>query len=64
MLSNVFLLTKRKCLSIKEEKKRMQKVPYVSTIKSLMYLMVCARADIAYAVGPVSCFLLNPGKEH
>lgn len=42
----------------------MQKVPYVSTIKSLMYLMVCARADIAYAVGPVSCFLLNPGKEH
>nr|VDC93362.1 unnamed protein product [Brassica rapa] len=31
---------------------------------SLMYAMVCTRPDIAYAVGVVSRFLANPGKEH
>lgn len=29
-----------------------------------MYAMVCTRPDIAYAVGVVSRFLANPGKEH
>nr|GEU38534.1 retrovirus-related Pol polyprotein from transposon TNT 1-94 [Tanacetum cinerariifolium] len=28
---------------------RMSKVPYANAVKSLMYLMVCTRADIAYA---------------
>ena len=31
---------------------------------SLMYLMICTRLDIAYAIGVVSKFLSNPGKEH
>ena len=29
-----------------------------------MYAMVCTRPDIAHAVGVVSRFLSNPGKEH
>ena len=29
-----------------------------------MYVMVCTRPDIAHAVGIVSIFLENPGKEH
>ena len=29
-----------------------------------MYAMVCTRPDIAYAVGTVSRFLSNPGREH
>ena len=29
-----------------------------------MYAMVCTRPDIAHAVGVVSRFLENPGKEH
>ena len=29
-----------------------------------MYAMVCSRPDIAHAVGVVSRFLENPGKEH
>jgi hypothetical protein len=47
-----------------EEESHMSKVPYASTIGSLMYAMVCTRPDIAHAVGVVSRFLSNPEKEH
>ena len=42
----------------------MKKVSYTSVVGSLMYAMVCTRPDIAHAVGVVSRFLSNPGKEH
>ena len=29
-----------------------------------MYAMVCTRPDIGYAVGVVSRYMSNPGKEH
>ncbi|GJU26160.1 hypothetical protein Tco_1164781 [Tanacetum coccineum] len=40
---------------------RMSKVPYANAVGSLMYLMVCTRPDIAYAVSVVSRYLANPG---
>nr|GEW78741.1 zinc finger, CCHC-type [Tanacetum cinerariifolium] len=40
---------------------RMSKVPYANAVGSLMYLMVCIRPDIAYAVSVVSRYLANPG---
>ena len=39
-------------------------VPYASVVGSLMYDMVCTRPDIAHAVGVVSRYMANPGKEH
>ena len=39
-------------------------MPYALAMGSLMYAMVCTRPDIAHAVGVVSRFLSNPGKEH
>ena len=42
----------------------MSKVPYASAVGSLMYAMVWTRPDIAHAVGVVSRFMENPGKEH
>ena len=42
----------------------MPRVPYSSTFDKLMYLMVCTRPDIAHAVGVVSRYMKNPGKEH
>nr|GEY00553.1 retrovirus-related Pol polyprotein from transposon TNT 1-94 [Tanacetum cinerariifolium] len=44
--------------------KRMSKVPYANAVGSLMYLMVCTRPDIAYAVSVVSIYLANPGKNN
>ncbi|GJV90022.1 retrotransposon protein, putative, ty1-copia subclass [Tanacetum coccineum] len=43
---------------------RMSKVSYANAVGSLMYLMVCTRPDIAYAVSVISRFLANPGKNH
>ncbi|WJZ81333.1 hypothetical protein VitviT2T_001181 [Vitis vinifera] len=42
----------------------MKRVSYASTVGSLMYVMVCTRPDIAYAVGVVIRFLSNPGRLH
>jgi hypothetical protein len=42
----------------------MSRVPYSSTVGSLIYAMVCTRPDIAHAVGVVSRYMNNPGKEH
>jgi hypothetical protein len=42
----------------------MSRVPYSSTVGSLMYVMVCTRPDIAHAVGVVRRYMNNPGKEH
>nr|GEU35214.1 retrotransposon protein, putative, Ty1-copia subclass [Tanacetum cinerariifolium] len=43
---------------------RMSKVPYANAVRILMYLMVCTRQDISYAVSVVSRYLANPGKNH
>ncbi|GKD72256.1 hypothetical protein Tco_1330538, partial [Tanacetum coccineum] len=45
-------------------RRRMAKVPYASAVGSVMYTMVCTRLDIAHAVGVVSRFMSNPGREH
>ena len=39
-------------------------VPYASAVGSLMYAMVCTRLDIAHAVGEVSRYMMNLGKEN
>ena len=42
----------------------MARVPYSSTVGSLMYTMVCTRPDLSHAVSSVSRYMANPGKEH
>ena len=63
-LSLHFKLSARQSPSTVEEKEAMRHIPYASAVGSLMYAMVCTRPDIAHAVGLVSRFLSNPGKEH
>ncbi|KAH9699128.1 hypothetical protein KPL71_024224 [Citrus sinensis] len=46
------------------EEVKMADIPYSQTVGSLMYAMVCTRADIAYAVSVVSRFMSNPSKLH
>jgi hypothetical protein len=55
-----------KSMSPKDEKGKVQmsKVPYRSAIGSLMYVMTCTRPDIATAVGVLSRFSENPGRDH
>ena len=63
-LTSHFKLSKEQSHSTKQEQAHMAKVPYASTIKSLMYVMVSTRPDIAYAVGVVSRHMSNSGKQH
>ena len=63
-LASHFNLTKKQSPNTNECKKYMDKAPYVSAVGSLMYAMVCTRPDIAHAVGVVSRFMSNPGREH
>ena len=46
------------------EMAEMAKVPYASTIGSLMYAILCTRLDIAYTISVTSRFHSNPGLEH
>ncbi|KAF3646375.1 putative L-gulonolactone oxidase 4 [Capsicum annuum] len=42
----------------------MSRSSYASAVGSLMYVMVCTRPDISHAVGIVSRYMHNLGKEH
>ena len=59
-----FKLSKEIFPKTQEEMDYMSKFPYASAVGSLMYAMVCTRPDIAHAVGVVSRYMKNPGKEH
>ena len=54
-------LKRGQCPKTKTAKVEMMKVPYASTVGSLMYTMVCTRLDIGYAVGVVSRYMNNLG---
>ena len=42
------------------EVKEMQKIPYVSVVRSLMYAQVCMRPNITYIIGMLGKYLSNP----
>ncbi|XP_074313960.1 uncharacterized protein LOC141649162 [Silene latifolia] len=47
-----------------EDKRYMDNVPYANAVGSVMYAIVCTRADLAHAVSGVSRLMHNPGKDH
>lgn len=57
-------LSKDQCPKTPDEIENMKAVPYASAVGSLMYAMLCTRPDICFAVGMVSRFQSNPGREH
>ena len=59
-----FKLSAAQCPVTDEETEYMSRVPYSSIVGSLMYVMVCSRPDLAYAMSLVSRYMSNPGKEH
>ena len=64
-LGSHFKLSKEQSPKTEEEEMdHMSKVPYASTIGSLMYAMVCTTLDVAHAVGVVSRFMSRPRKQH
>jgi hypothetical protein len=46
------------------EREHMKNISYASAVGSLMYAQVCTRPDIAYAVGVLGRYQINPGVDH
>jgi hypothetical protein len=51
------------CLSTSQCPKTV-KVPHASVVGCLMYAIVCTRPDLAQAIGVVSKYMANPGRQH
>jgi len=52
------------CPKTNQEKDKMRDVSYASAVGSLMYVMLCTRPDICFAVDLVSCYQSNQGPTH
>ena len=52
------------CPKTNKEKKCMSTMPYAEAIGNLMYVMLCTRPDICFAVSMVSHYQSNPGPAH
>ncbi|XP_062075382.1 secreted RxLR effector protein 161-like [Humulus lupulus] len=57
-------LSKEQCPKTKDEADYMNRVPYSNAVRFLMYLMVCTRPDLSYAMSLLSKYMSNPGKPH
>ena len=63
-VSKVETLSLNMCPKSPQEQKEMSTVPYSSAVESLMHAMLCTRPDICFAVGLVSQYQSNFGREH
>ena len=59
-----YQLPNRDSPSTEEETKLTSKIPYASTVGSIMYAMVVTRPDLAYVIGVVSRYMSNPERKH
>ena len=57
-------LSKEQSPKTLEQKEHMSRIPFASAVGSLMYVMLCTKPDICYAVGIVSRYQSDPGEEH
>ncbi|XP_057998028.1 secreted RxLR effector protein 161-like [Hevea brasiliensis] len=55
---------KAQCPQDDKERTEIEKIPYSSTIGSLMYAQVCTRPDIAFAISVLGRCLSNLGWSH
>ena len=63
-LPSHFRLSCQQCPNSDTEKAEMEKFPYSSAVRCLMYAMVLTRPDMSHAVSVVSRYMANPGKDH
>ena len=47
-----------------EDRTLMEKISYVSTIGSIMYVMLCTRLDVTFSLSVMSRFQANPSERH
>lgn len=63
-LASHFKFSVEQCPKSEFERSRMDKIPYANAIGSVMYVMVCTRPDLAFAISTLSRYMSNPGEYH
>ena len=63
-INHSICLSKKICPKIPEERKKMNEIPYASTVGSIIYIMLYIRPDIAYALDIASKFQADPEEDH
>ena len=61
-MSSGITLSKSMCLKTQDETTRMSMTPYASAIRSIMYVMLCTRPDVSYALSVTSKYQYDPSK--
>jgi hypothetical protein len=59
-----FKLSAKQCAKTDVDLEYMSKVPYSSSVGSLMYALVCSRHYLSHAMSVVARYMSNLGKEH
>ena len=57
-------LLKSDCPTTPQERERMNKILYASTVKFIMYATIYTQLDVAYSLGVVSRYQSDPGENH
>jgi hypothetical protein len=57
-------LSQKQCPVTANERERISKVPYASTIGSIMYAMISTRPDVSCAISATSRQQVDPGEDH
>ncbi|KAG8485713.1 hypothetical protein CXB51_019040 [Gossypium anomalum] len=57
-------LSKEMCPSTLQKRECMSKIPYASTIGSIMYAMLCTRLDVSYVLSMLSRYQVDLGESH
>ena len=63
-MSRGISLSKTQCPMTQDERDRMSKISYASTIRSIMYAMLCTWPDVSYALSTMSRCQSDPGESH
>ena len=63
-MSHGIKLSKSQCPTTKDERERMDKIPYASAIGSIMYAMLYTCPDVSCALSMTSRFQSDPGECH
>jgi len=59
LLASHFKLYSKQCPQLSEEEEEMSRVPYASVVGLLIYVMVCTKPNLAYAISRISRFMSN-----
>ena len=63
-MSHGIKLSKSQCPTTKDEKEHMDKIPYATTIGSIVYAMLCTRLDVSCTLSMISRFQSDLGECH